>query len=424
VLALRLAYWNRRRAAPSEQVLAAAGDTAAFVSGFLAAVLLHYVQNVLYFSSATMAYADLFGSLGSRTSLAPNATTRLGGVFVLAQQYLGRFFAPDDRWSQPVPLAAAGALLVAAAVHGVVGRLRAPDRPGGATRRWDALVAVLVVAGALATMLLWFYAVPFHASPHRHLFPRLLLIPFIVATAGLVVVLSPARCGGAPDRRRSVTCLAILAVLVAVVGLGPGWSAAAIDAYCYDHSWIGTHGAPDVASMAAPLLPATPDASSIDPRVDLGGPLQVKDILMVGHINIWGSDLEANPSLRWVPPDPGPSWYEQRFAALARVTDVTIRLWGLPHLRGAATPASFVLSGVASDGTIHPLRRYPDRDDPPVLQGKYIVFHYRFDPPVASTALRLDFHRTVGGGPPALFDFQAFGTIDGGAPSVALSRNR
>jgi len=43
------------------------------------------------------------------------------------------------------------------------------------------------------------------------------------------------------------------------------------------------------------------------------------------------------------------------------------------------------------------------------LQGKYIVFHYRFDPPIACTALRLDFDRTVGGGQPVLFDFQAFG---------------
>jgi hypothetical protein len=260
-------------------------------------------------------------------------------------------------------------------------------------------------------VLVWFWAVPRHAGPHQHLFPRLLLIPFVVAAAGLVLVLSPARPGGAPTVRRSLSRLAMALGLVATTWFGPAWTAAAIDARFYDRTWIGVTAAADAASMAAPLLQATPAANSVDSRFGLGGPLQMKsDVTMVGHNNFWGANLEKEPGLRWAAAEPGPSWYEQRFGALAHVTDVAIRVWGLPHQRGAATPASFVLSGVAPDGSLHAVRRYPDPDDPPVLQGKYIVFHYRFDPPLACTALRLDFDRTVGGGPPELFDFQAFGT--------------
>ena len=412
VLTLRLAFWNGRRGArPFEQLLAAGGDTAAFLIGFFSATLLHYAQNVLYFSSATMAYHDLFGSLESRTGITSQSATRLQEVDRLARVYVGKFLAPDGKWSHPASLAAAGGLLVAAALHGLVRRLRASDRPPWTMQLWNACIAVCVLAGSLGTVLVWFYAVPFHASPHQHLFPRMLLIPFIVAAASLVLVLSPARSGGAPHTRRSAVCLGIAAVLIAVNWFGPAWSAATIDARFYDRTWISIYDAADAASTSAPLLVATPAASSLDPHFDLGGPLKVKDdVWMVGHINIWGTNLEAGPSLRWAPAGAGPNWYEQRFGALAHVSDVTIRVWGLPHLRGAETPASFILSGVAPDGTLQPVRRYPDPDDPPVLQGKYIVFHYRFDPPVPCTALRLDFDRTVGGGPPVLFDFQAFGT--------------
>lgn len=413
VLTLRLAFWNGRRdAAPFEQLLAAGGDTAAFLLGFFSATLLHYAQNVLYFSSATMAYHDLFGSLESRLNIAQQSATRLQEVDRLARIYVGKFLAPGGKWSHPASLAAAGGVLIAAALHGLVRRLRGSDRPAWTIQLWNAFVAVLVLAGSVGTVLVWFYAVPFHASPHQHLFPRMLLIPLIVAAASLVLVLSPARVGGAPAMRRSAMCLGGLAVLVAVNWFGPSWSAAAIDARLYDRTWINTHDVADAGSMSAPLLKATPAASSVDPHFDLGGPLKVKsDVEMVGRINIWGTNLEADPSLRWAPLDPGPSWYEQRFGGLAQVTDATIRVWGLPHLRGAETPALFTLSSVASDGMLRPVRRYPDPDDPPVLQGKYIVFHYRFDPPVSCTALRLDFDRTIGGGPPVLFDFQAFGTI-------------
>ncbi len=418
VLALRLAFWNGRRAAgPFEQLLAACGDTAAFLIGFFSATLLHYVQNVLYFSSATMAYHDLFGSLAFRTSLRPQAATRLQDVASLARLYVGLFLAPAGKWSHPASLAAASVFLIAAALHGLILRLGAADRSRWAMQLWNACVALLVLAGAFATVLVWFYVVPRHAGPHLHLFPRLLLIPFIVAAAGLVLVLSPARPGGAPSLRRSVLCLAVAAALVAVNWFGPAWSAAAIDARFYDRTWIGINDAADATLMAAPLLAATPAASSVDEGFDLSAPLKVKqDIAMigsvgtVGYINNWGNSLDTDPALRWEPAGPGPSWYEQRVGALASVTDVTIRLWGLPHRRGIATPTSFVLSGVAPDGSLHPVRRYPDAQDPPILQGKYIVFHYRFDPPISCTALRLDFDRTVGGGQPALFDFQAFGS--------------
>jgi hypothetical protein len=102
VLTLRLAFWNGRRGAgPFAQLLAAGGDTAAFLIGFFSATLLHYAQNVLYFSSATMAYHDLFGSLESRTGITRQSATRLQEVDRLARIYLGKFLAPDGKWSHP-----------------------------------------------------------------------------------------------------------------------------------------------------------------------------------------------------------------------------------------------------------------------------------------------------------------------------------
>ena len=369
------------------------------------------MQNVLYFNSAVMAYNDLFGSLAFRIETAPQ-TARLGEVDRLVRVYVRTFLAANGKWSHPASLAAASVVLIAATLHGVVRRLRAPDLRRGTAQLWNAFVALLVLAGAAATILLWFYFAPRHAGPHQHLFPRLLLIPFIVATAGLVLVLSPARPGGAPSGRRSAVCIALLVVIAAVTWFGPAWTAAAIDARFYDRTWTGINAAADATLMAAPLLPATPAASSVAESYDIDGPLKVKqNVRMVGSINFWGSDLDAGPGLRWAPNELAGGWYEQRFAGLARVTDVTIRLWGLPRLRGSHTPTSFVLSCVDADAIPQPVRRYPDLDEPPVLQGKYIVFHYRFDPPVPCTALRLDFDRTVGGGPPVLFDFQAFGTV-------------
>jgi hypothetical protein len=409
--ALRLAFWNRRRdAGPCAQLLAAGGDTAAFIAAFLCATLLHYVQNVLYFSSAVMAYNDLFGSLAFRIETAPQIA-RLAEVERLVRVYVRTFLAADGKWSHPASLAAASAVLLAAGLHGVVRRLRAPDRLRRTARLWNAVVALLVLAGAAATILLWFYAAPRHAGPHQHLFPRLLLIPFIVATAGLVLLLSPARPGGAPSGRRSAGCLALLVVIAAVSWLGPAWTADAIDARFYDRTWTGINDAADATLMSAPLLPATPAASSVAGSFDLDGPLKVKqNVRMVGGIDFWGSDLDGGAGLRWAPDDLVGGWYEQRFAGLAHVTDVTIRLWGLPRARGIHTPAAFVLSCVGDD-IPQPVRRYPDVNEPPVLQGKYIVLHYRFEPPVPCIALRLDFDRTVGGGRPVLFDFQAFGTL-------------
>lgn len=412
VFALRLAFWNERRdARPFEQMLAAVGDTAAFLIGFLSATLLHYVQNVLYFSSAVMAYHDLFGSLAVRIDVQPH-TSRLAGVAQLVRDYVGKFLAADRKWSHPASLAAASAVLGVAGLHGLVRRLRTPDRRPRTGQLWNALVALLVLAGAVGTILVWFYAAPYHAAPHKHLFPRMLLIPFLVATAGLVLLLSPERPGGAASARRNSACVTLAAVLAAVNWVGPAWSAAAIDARFYDRTWTGTVDVADATLMAGPLLPATPAASSVAESYDLDGPLKVKKkVWMVGHINFWGSDLDNGPGLRWAPADLAGGWYEQRFAGPARVTDVAIRLWGLPRQQGIATPKSLVLSAVEPDGTAHPIRRYPDPLDPPVLQGKYIVFHDRFDPPVRCAALRLDFDRTVGGGPPVLLDFQAFGTL-------------
>jgi len=411
VFALRLAFWNGRRDTRAlEQLLAAGGDTAVFLIGFLFATLLHYVQNVLYFSSAIMAYHDLFGSLSVRIDLAPQES-RLVEVDRLVRSYLEKFLAGDGKWSHPASLAAASALIVAAALHGLVRARRDAEPSRWTVRLWNALVAVLVLGGAAGTILLWFYVAPFHARPHQHLFPRMLLIPLVVATAGLVLLFSPARRGGAPSLRRDAACLVLLGLVAAVNWFGPAWSAAAIDARFYDHTWISTTAAPNVARMAAPLLPATPAASSVAESYDLGGPLKVKrDVRMVGYINFWGGQLDTKPGLRWAPTERAGSWYEQRFAGPAHVTDVTIRLWGLPYRRGVATPESFVLSG--GDGALQPVRRYPDLDYVPVLQGKYIVFHYRFDPPITCAALRLDFAGTVGGGAPVLFDFQAFGTRD------------
>src|SRR5262249_20779324 len=116
VLALRLAFWNQRRdAGPFRQVLAAGGDTAAFLTGFLCATLLHYVQNVLYFSSATLAYADLYGSLAFRTTVAPTEG-RLPEALQLTSIYIDAFLG-DPEWSDPLSLAAATALLLAGIAH-------------------------------------------------------------------------------------------------------------------------------------------------------------------------------------------------------------------------------------------------------------------------------------------------------------------
>ena len=121
---------------------------------------------------------------------------------------------------------------------------------------------MLVLAGSLGTVLVWFYAVPFHASPHQHLFPRMLLIPFIVAAASLVLVLSPARSGGAPDISRSAMCLGGLAVLVArQLVRPPGVERRRHRRTLLRRTWIGIYDVADAASMSAPLLTATPAAT-------------------------------------------------------------------------------------------------------------------------------------------------------------------
>jgi hypothetical protein len=237
------------------------------------------------------------------------------------------------------------------------------------------------------------------------------LVPFVVAPAAAVLLVAPARAAGAPPALRSVRRLATLAALVAVAWLGPKWTAAAVDARFFDNAWNSLNGAVDTARMRAPLLPATPAANSVGQYFVLDGPLTVKkQIPLVGDINIWGEKLDRGPGLRWSPAEAGPSWYEQRFATPAAVTDVTVRVWGLPRERGAFTPTAFRLAALGPHGTSHVVRNYPDPADAPVLLGKYLAFHYRFEPPLECTGLRLDIPGTVGGKPPVLLDFQAFGT--------------
>jgi len=413
VLTLRLAFWNQRRdAAPLRQLFAAGGDTAAFLTGFFCATLLHYVQNVLYFSSAALAYADLYGSMAFRTGVA-SSDARLQQAFELTSVYIDAFLG-DPEWSDPVSLAAATALLLAGIAHAGFRRLRA------GVSLWKVVVALLVLAGAPGTVFVWFLAAPRHAAPHLHLFPRMLLVPFIVGAAGAVLVLAPDRPGGTPSVWRSLRWLAAMAVAVTVNWFGPSLTAAPIDARFYDNAWISTNGAVDTTRMAAPLLPATPTASSIGEYAALDGPLKLKkNLWIIGGINIWGTALDTEPGLRWSPVDMAPSWYEQRFAGPANVTDVTLRVWGVAREQGAHTPAEFTLTALALDGTPRVVERYPDPANPPMLLGKYLAFHYHFAPAVVASGLRLDFGKTVGGKPPVLIDFQAFGTPVDGSSSNA-----
>src|SRR4029450_11315572 len=130
-----------------------AGDTAAFLIGFFGATLLPYAQNVLYFSSATMAYHDLFGSLESRTGITRQSATRLQEVDRLARVYVGKFLAPDGKWSHPASLAAAGGLLIAAALHGLGHRLRClapPPRPRRPPPGWSSRPRSTVLSAGCA----------------------------------------------------------------------------------------------------------------------------------------------------------------------------------------------------------------------------------------------------------------------------------
>ncbi|MGD9762672.1 MAG: hypothetical protein AB7V27_03040 [Candidatus Binatia bacterium] len=414
-LGVRLAYWAPDSPAPVRAFATAVSEAAAFAAGFLCAVLLHYVQNVLYFSSASMAYHDLFGAFAFRTRLEMWQRQQLLGP--LLREYWSHFISPERAWIEPLSLAfAIGALAMA-----VLADATARPRAAGVSFGTLALGG-LALACAPAAILVWFFAAPNHVAPHLELFPRWLLVPLIAAAAIGSSLVRNTPAPPPPSWLRTPWSVAAVAVLVIGLTWGPRTTVKPIDGRWFGGAWNSPSAAPRTESMSGHFLAATAEASSTNEYASVNGPVQLKpDVPMVGDINVWATQLDTRAGLRWWPDAPAPSWYAVHFSTPAAVTDVALRFWGAQK-REAGEPARFTLAALFADGTSAPVRTYPSRSASPVRHGKYLTFHYRFSPPLDCIGLRLDIAETVTSKAPVMTDFLAFGyPIEPTAPESCSS---
>ncbi|MGH7786843.1 MAG: hypothetical protein ACRERC_08245, partial [Candidatus Binatia bacterium] len=415
IIALRIAYWARRRGTPFVYAVWAAGsEAAAFAAAFLFSVLLHYGQNVLYFHSAEMAYWDLYGSFGGR--VAAGLPERLEKLTSLASLYTAEFFSVGGKWSQPLPLLVVAGLYAVATFHAALAwaRLEPRDRASPADIGRLSLALAVCAALALGSVPAWMFIAPRHAEPHLHFFPRLFFVSMIVLVACTVLLASQRdRDGGARRWVARAVPIVLFALAVAANQFIPGWTKAALDARYFDTIWNSPVAAVRADEIAASLLAALPAASSVSPEADINGPLATKShVALIAGVGVWGLDLDVNPTLRWFPA-PGeafPHWYELQFSQPVRVSDIALRFWGTPMKKAAHTPEQFDLLALAPDGSATVARRFPEQVGELVKQGKYLALHYRFAPPLECQGLRIEFASTVGGKGPVMTDFLAFGT--------------
>jgi hypothetical protein len=389
--------------------LRAAGEAAAFSAAFLLAVLLHMVQNTLYFSSASMAYWDLFGSLSYRVD--PPTDTRLVEAFHSARLYVADFFDPEKGWADLTLLRITLGSWCVATIASVLRLVYLDGSEAALSRR--SFTMVVCSAGAIAPLLIWFVAMPNHTRPHIHLFPRMFFVPLLVMSAVTVLAVTPIRPIRAAIRVRGpIIALAVFAVLAVALMTVPRLTHAAIDRRFFDTIWVSPTASIRADKIAAPLLRSRPTASSVAPDATLDGPIGLKTHTLVGDFSYWARGFDSDPAARWAPDpsDEGPHWFAQSFPGPSVVTDVALRFWDLPIFRGASTPDSFEVEALSGDESIVAAAfQYPDGDAEVVKQGKYLCLHHRFSPPVTCDGLRITIHGTVGGIVPIMTDFLCFG---------------
>ena len=413
IVTIRFLYWTGRESNGwTRAAWAACGETCVFLAVFIFDMTLKFVQNTLYFSSAVMAQQDLFLNILYRTSTentdSMSPSWRLDKASRLLSVYLDRFIN-DSRVANKESLLVLCALSLLIMVAQLWCSRRSPNQKSS-PNRWGRIA--LAILSSSMTIVGWLLLAPNHAEPHVSLFVRLLLIPCVLFPLSISLGFAyprslPMRASPPRSSVGILLCLGSAGLFV----LLPLIASQKIDDALYASVWDSQSAGIRQSSNIAPVLAASPTASSVSPDSDLTGPLKPKGEMKLVYVtNFWGRNLDEAPSLRWMPDPklPLPAWYQIHLPRPTQVSHVALRFWDLPKRCGTHTPAIFALELLDQNGQT--IERIPlsSTSGWPTHQGKYLNLFIPLSSNAKISDLRLVVEKTVGGGVPVIFDFQAF----------------
>lgn len=411
ILTLRFVYWRSRCGASVVTALREAiGEASVFALVFGFDVLVKLLQNTIYFSSATTAFTDFYGSIQWRNDvscvhfLTNYSSSRTLAIFELTKLYLHTFWSAPE-WSSPfyiVTAAAIGALgLAINSIQLTAEALR--------SRAKTVAIAGLLTSGVL---LVWFALAPSHAGAHGHLFTRIVLVPLLLGGVSVILAFcDPESSEGLLSpyvAYKRITGAIIPLTLLALIPLSDLGNK--IDQIFFPSVWDPVTAGFRADAFEGPPISGIPSASSTLPPSQIDQPpLSKNDWKLVGNIGLWGKPLNDDDK-SWMADPNGqkPHWYLLTFPQNSDVADIALRLYGRAKKCGAHTPEKFTIELLRENGEVAQRLTYPGDALAVVEQGKFLNFHRHLSPSVSVKALKITFDKTYGGGAPVLLDIHAF----------------